>query len=294
MSRFETVTSPPTLGAGRQMSWAFPLLGAQANAGSFPNNSAAIVCQRPMLNGTIIGTGGTGMLVTTVGVPPATAPSLACMYKGRYCISLNSDATTGRTWVINAAASMPGAVMPFVTVKGAQPSGLEDWGVWELSAILAFDQPAGPITGDIGFGVGVSTRTQIRLAGVQQAGIEVGPRDVGSIGIIARQTDLGATTIDQALAVQPADLTLFNNYKIRLISATATSEAKLKVLVNGQLGFSASWGAGSLLPEQALASGAYGFCPFMVNLKAFAGVTRMYVPHGGISVRAAPTEGALE
>lgn len=289
--RIETVTSPPTLGAGRVWSWTFPFLGT-TNAGSMPNSVAGLIGQRPLLNNVINQTAAPGMSRFLVGVPPTTGNSLACIYQGRYCISVNSDGTTGQGWTIANTNSAQG-VMPFVTVKGGQPPGLEDWNVWELSAILAFDQVAGAVTGDIGFGFSISTRAIVRSG--PQAGVEVGPRNVGSIGIVSRQTDAGGLTIDQALTVQPTDFTLWNNYTIRLIGATANSEAQLKVLVNGTPAFTANWGAGSLLPEQSLGGAtAYGFCPFIVNSKAVAGsVSRMYVPTGGVSVRAAPTEDML-
>lgn len=285
------ITSPPTLGAGRILSWTFPWL-SHAILGAMPNNNAGLTGERPTLVTLLTGVGAAGMVLTTTGVPPVTAPSLACVYQGRYCMAVVADGTTGRMWTCHA--SNQGGVMPFTTIKGGIPGGLEDWNVLEMSAILAFDNPTGPITGDIGFGFCLGGRAQIRLAGVQQMGVEIGPRDVGSIGIIARQADLGAATIDQALPKQPTDMTLWNNYTIRLVGATKTAEGQLKVLVNGIPSFTAAWGTGSLLPEQS--SGAvttYGFMPFMINVKPLAATTRMYVPSGGISVRFAPTENDL-
>jgi hypothetical protein len=118
-------------------------------------------------------------------------------------------------------------------------------------------------------------------------GFRVGPGSGSTIVFQVRQTDGGLLTINNTVA-SGLDTTNWNAYEIRFIGATPTTEAVVKVLVNGVQVAQALYGAGTLLPGFLRGTSA-GYGIGVGN----RGATGSYVPLCGVQIAAAPTESAL-
>lgn len=280
MTRNETVTTPPTLGAGRGQSYNYPTIG-RSTTNNVPTSDA--VSPRP----------GGGRLqsfyaLDVTGAPPA--PEGATIYNGRVAWAITSNAGTGRQARPNFAGTNRPLTVPCQTVKGAANfQGIDDAWCWSVSAILAFDAIPGPITGDIGLTVGVGTRCQIRGAAAL-AGIEFGPTGVATLGVICRQTDAGPVTLAQDVA-GVTDMTAYHRYEIRFVGPTANAEAQIKFVIDGGTQLVLSYGAGTVLPDQK--QGTLGFTPGVLNMAALAATTRMYFVPNSLVIASGPVEEAL-
>lgn len=281
MTRRETVTTPPTLGAGRRYSYNYPTIG-RSTVNNVPTSDS--VTPRP----------GGGRLQSfwgafDTGAPPA--PRGAVIYNGRVAWALTSDLSPSGTQL---SPSFSGTnrplTMPYATVKTtANLQGVDDAWCWSLSAILAWDAIPGAITGDLGLCLGVGTRCVIR--GVNQfAGLEFGPTGVGTLGVICRQADAGAVTFAANVA-GVADMTVYHRYEIRILGPTLTAEAQVKFMIDNATQLTLPYGAGTVLPDQK--QGSLGMTPGLINLSANAATTRMYVVPNSVTVASAPTEDAL-
>jgi hypothetical protein len=234
---------------------------------------------------------GNGFANTTTGVPPAGQGGQ--VYKGRACWALTSNTGTGRT--VSGGHTFMGTQR---SAGNAQVLGLWDWACWEFSAILAFDALPGPVaaTGQLGlqYGSGNWTQTMFGTAPTQ-SGFTFGPVDTGVLGVRVRTTDGGAVTSQNVATGNSPDHTEFHRYAIRLISASGSSEALAKFLVDGKVLLTLSWGAGTILPNQVntFVAPRLGFTPSITNLNCNAATTRMYVADNSAQVVAAPTEAAL-
>lgn len=282
MSRFETVTAPPTPGAGRRMSYTYFACG-RLTVPNQPSDPSAVT-MRP--GGTP--QSGMGNYITT-GAPPA--PQGGVIYKGRSVNSITSSAATGRA-LSPTYFSTPG-IMPFQSTRGpgSNTTLADDFACWSASAILAFDAIPGAITGDIGLVLGVAARFTVRGAANQFAGMEIGPSNTGVISVFIRQTDAGPVTFNQPTPTQP-NMTEFHLYEIRLLSATAANEAQAKFLIDGRLQFALNYGPGTVLPDQTETTGLC-FAPSIGNVLAMAATTRMYHVPNAFTVKSGPTEGSL-
>lgn len=285
MSRIETVTTPPTPGAARRMCVVYwPPQGYIL--GSLSGQTSGSFRPSGFSNAAV------ALNFAQTGAPPAGSGGQ--FYKGVLAQALTSNLTSGLVATPNLA-TLP-LVMPFQNVRGSADfisTELDDFRIWSASAILAFDAIPGAIVGDIGLAVGSGTRFAVRAAATQFAGMEIGPRNTGQLGVVVRQADAGPITFDQATPDQP-DLTEFNLYEIRLYSASPTVEAQAVFLINGRVQFSLPWGAGTVLPDQVFgAGGNLGFTPGIGNFEAFNGTTRMYVVPGSFVVKAAPNDASL-
>lgn len=289
MTRHETVTSPAVLGAARQVSYcwlpfAFSNVGAQAT-----NRDASSNRQWGAAN-----FGGIAAVnVTTTGAPPA-GDGLQ-LYLGRVTYAITSNTVpTGRILTPNFATNQAW-VLPFQNVKGAASDSTppDDCAVWSISLICAFDALPGAVTGDIGLTLGVGTRAEIRGTAAF-AGIIFGPSNTGVISLFCRQADGGAVTFNQAAAGAP-DMTKFHRYELRLLSATAASEARLKAMIDGVTYFNLPWGAGTVLPDQQLGgAGNIGLTAAIINKNATAaGTARIYCAHRGLVICSANDENSL-
>src|SRR5512142_173967 len=110
--RTETVTNPPTLGAWRVTSWAFPNI-AGGNVGSQATNRDA-QGNRP---GNIPNPGGiAGLTVITTGAPPAGDGVQPYKNILTYAITSNT-VPTGRIVVPNFGTNQA-FVMPFQSARG--------------------------------------------------------------------------------------------------------------------------------------------------------------------------------
>ena len=283
----ETVTSPPTLGAGRRYSYNLPNPSAFLTVNTFQNSDQ--VQARP---GSIAQANSWNFIDT--GAPPA--PRGGVIYNGRVALALTSNTTpTGTQWSPNFGGINRPYIMPFQEVRAAagSPQTIDDAWCWSFSAILAFDAMPGAVAGDVGIAIGVGNRTAIRSATQQLAGIELGPTGVGTVGVICRQTDTGAVTLAQNIA-GVADMTKYNRYEIRLLGPTPTGEASVKFLINGNPQLTLNYGAGTVLPSQKLVGSNLGFTPGLINLAASAaGTVRMYIVPNSVVVCCAPEEAAL-
>lgn len=287
MSRFETVTNPPTLGAGRRYSYNLPNPSAFLTVNTF--QSMDQVEPRP---GATAQASAWNQVDT--GAPPA--PRGGVIFKGRVALALTSDTTpTGTQYSPNFGGINRPFTMPFQTVRqvAGAPQFLDDCWCWSVSAVLAFDAMPGAVTGDVGLVVGVANRTAIRSATQQLAGMEIGPTGVGTVGVVVRQTDAVAVTVAQNIA-GVSDVTQYHKYEIRLLGPTAGGEASVKFMIDGQAQLTLNYGAGTLLPDQKIAGSFLGFTPGLINLAASAaGTVRMYVVPNSFVIACAPEESAL-
>lgn len=283
----ETVTSPPTLGAGRRYSYNLPNPSAFLTVNTFQNSDQ--VQARP---GSIAASSQWNFIDT--GAPPA--PRGGVIYNGRVALALTSNTTpTGTQWSPNFGGTNRPYTMPFTTARQAagSPQGIDDAWCWSFSAILAFDAMPGAVTGDVGIAIGVANRTAIRSPTQQLAGMELGPTGVGTIGVVIRQADTVAVTLAQNIA-GVADMTQYHRYEIRLLGPTPFGEASVKFMIDGNPQLTLSYGAGTVLPDQKIVGSFLGFTPGLVNLAASAaGTVRMYVVPNSVVVCCAPEEAAL-
>lgn len=282
MTRLETVTAPVTLGAGRHYAYRYPTIGV-GTTNAFSNMDVATGRPGGQRAQSFWGQFDTGA---------SPAPKGSTIYNGRVGVALTSNTVpTGTQLSPSFAGTNRPLTMPFQTVRAASgsPQYVDDCWCWSFSALLAFDAIPGAITGDVGLCVGVGTRCVIR--GVNQfAGIEFGPTNVGTLGVICRQVDAGAVTLAQNVT-GVADMTLWHKYEIRLLGPTAQGEASVKFMIDGQTQLALSYGAGTVLPDQK--QGSLGFTPGLINLNANAATTRMYIAADSVSVCCATEESAL-
>lgn len=285
MPRAETVSTPPTLGAGRRQSYSFPPLGNMIQNTQVPST---------LVKGRMDGTGQNAWLtITDTGAPPN--PRGATVYQGRPAVAVTSTSTTGTQFQVNFAGLQRPLAMPFQDTisPGCNFQGIDDFWCWSYSAILAFDAIPGAIIGDVGICIGTGTRAAIRDAATLFAGIEFGPTGVGTIGVIIREVDGVAPTFTGNVA-GVADMTDYHKYEIRLIGPTLTAQAKAQFLIDDRVQLERNFGPASGMPPQSVAGGNCGYNPALINLKASAaGTVRMYHLSNGMTVCAAPTEAAL-
>lgn len=284
----ESVTTPPTPGAGRRISWRGPTVGSM-NTGSLP--TMTIITPRPG-----VGSGGgstaSALLVTQTGAPPSSLPVIR---DGRCCIRLASGAGADNGWTIvpNFGGVNKPLVMPLNTVKGPiNVAGIDDYGCWEASAIIAYDALTNAVTGDVGLVVAVGTASLIRQAPLFP-GMELGPSGVGTMGVFARAVNGGPVTLNTNVAL-PTDMTKFHKYAIRLIGPSATAQAACKWMVDGVVVQTVTFDSGVLSDQNPFATNM-GFTPCLINRNATGGAStvNMYVVQDSFTVYAAPTELAL-
>lgn len=286
MTRVETVTTPPIPGAARRASYMYwPPQGYINGALSGQDSGAG----RP--GGQLFQQFSN---LTTTGAPPAGSGGI--VYKGRVTQALTSNLTSGQVLTPNLVAQSRPLTLPFCNVRGSADliaTEVDDFRIWSVSVMMAFDAMPGLIVGDIGLAIGPGTRFAVRAAATQFGGMEIGPINTGQLGVVVRQTDGGAITFAQATPDQP-DMTEFHVYEIRLYSASPTVEAQAVFLIDGRVQFSLPWGAGTVLPDQVIgAGGNLGLTPGIGNFEAFNGTTRMYVVPGTFVVKCACNDASL-
>lgn len=286
MSRVESMTNPPTLGAGRRQSYRYPAITGAMSTGGLPTMTQA--AGRPGETAT-----GSQYSFTQTGVPPAgSVPSL---YKGRISVDLTSSTgpVTGWQMIPNFGINTRPYVMPIQTAKGpVNFQGIDDMMNWSMSAILAYDAMPGTVTGDLGLVWAPGTATIIR--GVSAfPGIEFGPTDVGTVGVLVRATNGGAITFNQN--VTAPDMREWHRYEIRYIGPTATVDGFFRFLIDGSQVLTLSYGAGTvLMPNQNPFGTNLGSTPGLVNLGASAsGTVKMHFAPDSLIVCCGPTEASL-
>lgn len=282
MARVESMTNPPTFGAGRKMSYRWPAINGGMSTGGLP--TMTLTAGRP---GEL--PVGSQWNLNQTGSPPV---SVGALYKGRIALGLVSSVGTGWTGVPNFTINTRPYVMPIQTTKGPVSfQGIDDFWCWSHSAILAFDAMPGAVTGDVGITWGVGTAAQIRSATLP--GIELGPTGVGTVGVVVRATNGGPITFSQNISL-PADMTEYHRYEIRYLGPTLSAEGQFKFLIDGQLALVLSYGAGTVLGDQNPFGTNLGYTPGVVNQSASAsGNVRMYVVPDSVTICCGPTEASL-
>lgn len=285
----ESVTTPPTPGAGRRISYRGPTVGSM-NTGALP--TMINITPRPGVSGGG-GSVNSAYIFTQTGAPPSSLPVIR---DGRCCIRLASGAgaDNGFTLIPNFGGVNRPMAMPFNTVKGVcDLSGIDDYCCWEASVILAYDALTNNVTGDLGLVVAVGTASLIRQAPLFP-GVELGPTGAGTMGVFSRAVNGGPVTFNQNVAL-PTDMTKFHRYAIRLIGPTATQEARMKFLVDGVVVQTLPFGAGTVLSTQDPFGTNMGFTPCIINRNATGGAStvNMFLVNDSFTVCSAPTELAL-
>lgn len=271
MARTETVVTPTPKGAGRSLDWMFPANILQV----FTNALGNTWINR---QGTILTTMGSN---TGFGVPPAG--SGWTVFKGR--IAHRQTAGGGGGGFFKTDGSF-GLSFP-QTKDAAGANYLDDFRCWRLVYIAAYDASISgfQLASDGCLEVGAGFNFDV-ITGVND-GLGIRPTGNGSVGVFARKG--GALTINQNVVTSGVDTRDYNAYEMRLIGATPTLEAVWKCFLNGRPVFSASWGAGTLLPT--LANGAS--LAYSIGLGNRGLADSVYTAMNGLHVIAAATEDAL-
>ncbi len=269
MGRLENVVSPIPQGASRTCNFSYPpsqiaVSGTTAIGQNLVNRQGT-----PWQNFFSVGSGGGGG--STTGYTH---------YRGRPCFRFGDTAPASA-----ADFAFTTTNLRFAWPQTKPPANFQDdFACWQVTMLAAIANGGT----ETGFEIGPALQLNIQLAA--NDGIGFISRAANSMSIIARQG--GALTIDQQIANTTLngasfDLADWHVYTLRLIGATAASEASAKVIVDGLPVTSFNWGAGTLLPGQASGTAlAY-------NLSVGSRAGDMYLAVCGLSLSAAATEQGL-
>jgi hypothetical protein len=282
--RSESLVNPNTPGAGRRYSYSY-FGPVPSEVGNSPQRDVAMA--RPT------GTPQAGYWSYQSG-GALPFPNGTVLYKGRVAWALTSDANSNSQVQPDFSFINRPLMCPFQEDQGTASFAMyDDFSCWSLSAILAFDNPVAPVTGDLGLLTGPNGNSAIRTSPFFQSGMEIGPIDVSTIGVLIRQATNGPATFSAPTPDQP-DLTEFNKYEIRFLSGDGARPGMVRFLLNERVQFSLPYGPGTVLPGQKDPGGnVLGFFPNLCNRKAQVGTARMYIAFNGMTVSAAPTEADL-
>ncbi len=253
----ETIGSQLSPGAGRTLDlvWPPPM---QKLFGSAPSNNMAVRTNGWFLNGVPTWS------ITRTG---ALSAELGVIYNGATSARF-TGATANGTGVKYTSGDILGW-KPRLSKLGGVPAACDDYAVTRVYANMAF--LATPSV-DADFGYQLCCQPDDTGGGIIQ-------NTVGGIGWNKMASGLVALIIQGAgfnvFPFNPPgfDQTALHCYELRIISATATTDATLKAFVDNQLFQVFSWGAGSILP---LVNNAYPqMNTHLVNLCGAGGVMHM-------------------
>lgn len=276
MSRISSEVSPSSPGAGRVVDVAWP--SPEANPWSGVSVNASSRVQGPaigILAHTTFTGGDTASFTIHNGVDCAkfVTPALA-----------NEGGFWGSQDVFRAH--------PRTTKGHFIAASCDDWAVWRCIGNIAYDTIPGADS-DLGITIAQQTNGGINMvlsSGVNNAdGFVISRSTDGSMyfyfrtGGVLTKTKIG----DSAAGFDP---TLFHSYEIRMINATQSADAVLKVFVDGTQVTQFSWGVGTVLPVASSANP--GFAAGVSAMTSAAAAQTMYVAFGGFRVIKGPTEAA--
>jgi hypothetical protein len=200
-------------------------------------------------------------------------------YRGRPCFRYGDTGAGQATW------SFTGTNLRFAFSQTKPVTDFaDDFSCWQVTFVAAVANGGN----EVGMEIGPNARMGMIVTSDPGIGFVV--RAANSMSLIACQG--GGLTIDEQIANTTLngatfDLADWHVYTMRILGATVSSEAILKVYSDGILRTTKAWGAGTLLPGQASATQlAWG-----VSCGCRAG--DMYLAVGGLSVSAAATEAGL-
>lgn len=231
--------------------------------------------------------------MTTVDVG-VQAGNSQVSYRNKRALRVAGTATTGRYF-----APAFGASKPYQILIQTEPSNranikhLDEIGWWQVEANLAFEQPSGPVTRDVGLTLGSGLNRDVRGANTQ-AGVQFGLRGIDSLGLTVRQATGGAITYEKLYDLPSGfDVEDWHNYKLRIGSSNFGTDALLKVLLDDVVIDTLPWDGATVLPP--IQEGVnLGFCWAVGNQGGGADfTTRMYIAQGGVALIAASTEDGL-
>lgn len=215
---------------------------------------------------------------TTFGVQPAGSGWL--LYRGRIANKITGSGTSG-------SFHTSGDVFYFPQNKLATLFQ-DDLVCWRITSICAVDS-TGLGSGDCG-GIEVGANNQFNLkASNANPGFRLAPTAANQISVQVRQNGGGAFTIDQVVKdLGAGTVDDWHMYEMRFIGATNARDAIFRCFVDGVQVFSASWGAGTLLP--AWGNGAILGYQWATGNR---GATATFHAQCGVCVSAATSEAAL-
>jgi hypothetical protein len=189
------------------------------------------------------------------GVGSAIISTLA----GRDCAQIFAGAANNT----GAFYRFDGVCAHICTTRGPTiPPVCDPFRVWRYVAVMLFGNvPTADV--DNGFQVCIAggSGQLLRLGTTQGFGF-VRTSD-GRVSLCVRGPSLALTTIPLT-SNATFDPTVWHAYEFRMIGATATQEAQLKVLIDNVLLATLQWGAGTLLPTSVI--GNAGFYPAVICL----------------------------
>lgn len=204
-------------------------------------------------------------------------------HNGRVCYRWSGTGLSSNYWTSGVAGGS--FAISFPTLKsGVGGTFQDDYRCWRIMMTLAVD--AGfSTTGDNGLDVGPQNDFNVVVAAVD--GIAFRPTSNTSFGVRIKQGHVITFDADVATDV---DVTLFNTIELRIIGATATTDAVVKAYVNNVQRQAWAFGAGTVLPN--LVDGGGGGIGWNIGV-GNRGSPAIYLPMGGLRIIAAATEDGL-
>ena len=193
-------------------------------------------------------------------------------YRGRAGIVFVCGTGAGGTGVYQTLDPM--CIVPTFGDMSLQgdASGADDYACYRCQAIIAFESHS-VYTSDIGiiWATAVAGGYDIQNAVVGSSGFGFCQTAADEVSFVRRSVNGGgALTKTVVRKTSVADLQKWHVYEVRVIGATATQNAKLKVLVDGALILNLDWITDNL-PNPIHSNGIYGFNTVLVNHAANAG-----------------------
>lgn len=265
-------------GAGRSLSYSWPRFDYTAALNTQPDLG---IVWRPT------GIQENAMLANGVGgVPPN--PQGRMTYRGLDCYKITGGPTSVRVFQPVTTAGLPLQMFfPIERPELADIGGLDPLACWRIAGLLAFDNPTGDVSGDLGITVCPGLNTTPKFG---ETGVTFGVSGPQTVSVVAVAAAGGPRTYD-APVEGPSDITRWNEYAIHLVGARLGYEAAMKFYINRALVLQLDYGPGTLLP--GLSSGVNLGLRWSLSNRGAATNTGMYVALGGMEIAAAATEEAL-
>lgn len=265
-ARSESVVSPLSPGAGRiwDMTWPDPQYSTTVPPSARNRQGATF----PASSGAKGGSGATGIAsISNVDV-----------------INFAGGVTPGAGPYVTFGSAMRAHVM---TARGVNvPTVCNDFAAWRWINTCAYSVAAPVANTD--FGMSLICGTTEAFPGIfsdNSQGFGFSLTADGAISLVVRgPLGLVITPLTAPATFNPM---LFHTYEFRTVDATATTDAVLKVLIDGNQVTALSWSAGTSLPVSQV-GGGFGFWPNLMNTSEN---TSMYVYQ--IRAMASQTEAGL-
>ena len=275
MGRKDSIVSPFAAGSGRKRDLTFPDFSGQMSG-------AALAQCRDRT--------GENALATTLTLGAAGSLNLGVV-NGVPCCRMINAGLINQGPVLSVQSMTQ--VHPALTKGNLFLSGnTDDTMVYRVYMIARVTATPGGVNPDVGLQLLNTINSSDGLLRSNKPGMGIQISTTGNCDLVINgQTSLQAISLQTA--AQGYVNTDFNAYEFRILNATTTTDAVLKVLLNGNLKQAISWGAGSNLPIPSQVGPPAGsvISGFLANVNQMAAGLELDVAL--LRVQSAPTEAAL-